>query len=251
MAINATQVPRFAGKDELSLQDLDKLAGAVQALRGGAEYVPAGTNRGRRQYGLANYNLGQLVDECAGEVAPAADKAGMVASVGCQHVVAPYIDNGNMVLPLAHSAWPAEYGGVSTPGFVVGVQYDDAGSGGVLPRVEAGIIHLRAETGGGGVDECPGGCNCSPAWYDDCEGTCVLGLIRSVGYDDALSEPRIDDGKIKLPVGLRGVLADGVPKTWAELECMGYVRLHAGGADSLPVSVSVSNGYLNIYVDRP
>lgn len=276
MGVNAIPLPHFAGKKSLSLQDLDALAARVLAHDGaGAEYVPAGAHKGRKQYGNAWYNMGQFVDECGGETA-ARDKAGMIASVSCQPVVEPYISNGNMVLPLAQSAWPDEYGGVTTPGLVVGVALDAAAG---ACYIEGGVIHLPA--GGGG------GCGCGPAFYEECVGSCI-GLIRSVGYEVGLMGPKIDDGRIRLPLcttagecpgvaggiasvlmdeaavapsisngvirmpvaGLKGVMCEDGPRSWHELACAGVVRLHAGDASSLGVSVQVTAGYLNIFVDR-
>lgn len=225
------KIPHFAGRDSLSLTDLQALADAVPLSA--VPVQPAAATRGRVQYGLAQYHV--PVDECAGEVA-VPDAEGMIAGVLMDAVGEPYIDEG--------------------------------------------VMHLPAGDGGGG-------CNCGPAFYDVCEGSCI-GLIRSVEYEYDLTGPRIEDGHIRLPLattygecpgvcggvqavivsesatgasiqngiitlpvmGLKGVMTVDGPRSWGALVCAGMVRMNEADASNMGVQVEVVNGYLRIYVDR-
>lgn len=110
------------------------------------------------------------------------------------------INRGNILLPLAQSAWPqTAEGAMYTPGFVYGVQYDpveDACEGAVLPRIDQGIIHLPAG-GGGGDDTESAGCTCVPAQYTGSISS--LGLCRSVEFEENLESCLITNGRIRLP----------------------------------------------------
>ena len=159
-------------------------------------------------------------------------------------------------------------------GMIAGVLMDAVGE----PYIEEGVMHLPA--GGGGR-------NCGPAFYNDCDGSCI-GLIRSVEYEDDLTGPRIDDGHIRLPLattygecpgvcggvqavivsesatgasikngiitlpvmGLKGVMTENGPMSWGALECAGMVRMNVADVSNMGVQVEVVNGYLRIYVDR-
>lgn len=235
MAIQANSIPHFSGKKELSLQDLDTLAKVVHAHGMTTEYVPAGMPRGRRQYTGANYNLSQFVDECNGETA-APDKPGTLASVQYRSTAAPYIDNGNMVLPLAHDYAPAEDSSEPAEQATGGICAISVPEGLKRPQIKRGDIQLPlahsdwGEAEGAmctpglvyGVelhDDCDGAiaspyieqgvihlpagmgaeCTCKPATYTQQHGSC-MGLIRSVDYVAGLSAADICDGNIRLPL---------------------------------------------------
>lgn len=318
------KIPHFAGKNSLSLTDLQALADAVPPPC--PQVQPATATRGRVQYDNADYNLAALAaDECSGTAARP-DSPGMLATVAYAATDAPYIDSGNLVLPLAHdyspsdsslpdesatggmrgvqvtaglqrpminrgllglplaqSSWGDAEGAMYTPGLVYGVQYDnadDACAGGVLPRIDQGIIHLPASQEGGS------GCSCQPAQYDEC--VSMAGLIRSVEFVDTLSRTQIVAGSIQLPLantngecpgvcggvksvvmdpgvseasinhgiirlpmpGIKGLQTISGPMSWNELACAGMVRLYEADAMGFGVQAQVTAGYLTIYVDR-
>lgn len=317
------KIPHFAGKNSLSLTDLQALADAVPPPC--THVQPATATRGRVQYDNADYNLATLAaDECSGTAARP-DSPGMLASVDYAAADAPYIDSGNLVLPLAHdyspsdsslpdesatggmrgvqvtaglqrpminrgllglplaqSSWGDAEGAMYTPGLVYAVQYDEdeACEGSVLPRIEQGVIHLRASQAGGS------GCSCRPADYDECGS--MAGLIHSVEFVDQLARPKIVAGAMQLPLattngecpgvcggvksiimdpgasaatitngiirlpapGIKGLQTINGPMSWAALAGAGMVRLYEADAMGFGVQAEVINGYLRIYVDR-
>lgn len=186
MAIQANSIPHFSGKKELSLQDLDTLAHVVQAHGMTTEYVPAGMPRGRRQYTGANYNLSQFVDECNGETA-APDKPGTLASVQYRSTAAPYIDNGNMVLPLAHDCDPAEDSSEPAEQATGGICSINVGSNLKRPLINRGDIQLPLAHSDWGEAEGPmatPGLLYAVVVHDDCDG--------------AISAPYIEQGVLHL-----------------------------------------------------
>ena len=233
--MQAKAVPHFSGKNQLSLQDLDSLADAVQAHNMAAEYVPAGVHHGRRQYTGANYNLAQFVDECNGETATP-DKPGIISSVQYLAAAEPYIDSGNIVLPLAHDYDPADDSSIPTEQATGGICAISVPEGLKRPQINRGDIQLplaHSDWGNAegavstpglvyGVelhDDCDGAiaspyieqgvihlpagmgaeCTCKPATYTQQHGSC-MGLIRSVDYVAGLSAADICDGNIRLPL---------------------------------------------------
>lgn len=219
MAITATPVPHFSGKNELSLQDLDALATAVRAHTLTSEYVPAGEHRGRRQYTGANYNLSQFADECSGEVA-VPDKSGMLASVQYLTVAAPYIDNGNMVLPLAHDWDPAEDSSVPAEQATGGIASISVPENLKRPQICRGDIQLPlAHSDWGGAE----GAMVTPGL--------VYAVQLDAEYDDECTgsvtgQPYIDQGVIHLPAGTGGggsalsgvVNTSGESVTWSQMQ---------------------------------
>lgn len=192
MSTQAAPLPHFSGKNELSLQDLDALGNALRAQGLVSELVPAAAHHGHRQYTGANYNLAQFADACTG-AASTPDKPGLIASAsysGSQD--APYIDAGNLVLPLAHDYSPEDS---SLP--------DESATGGVA-SINVVEELKRAQIDRGDI-QLP---LAQSAWPQTAEGAMYTpGLVYGVQYDpvdDACEGavlPRIDQGIIHLPAG--------------------------------------------------
>lgn len=248
MSVHATPVPHFSGKNELSLQDLDALANAVQAQGCTAEYVPAGMPRGRRQYTGANYNLALFADECSGSVATP-DKPGTLASVQYRTSAAPYIDNGNMVLPLAHDFDTADDSSLPPEQATGGICTISVPEGLKRPQIDRGNILLPLA---------------HSDWGEDAEGAmCTPGLVYAVQVDAADDEcsgtvgslPYIDQGVIHLPAGAGGgggalsgvVNTSGEPVTWAQMQSA-PVRLAVMFLDGyrLYLTGQVVNGFFQL-----
>ena len=191
MSTQAAPLPHFSGKNELSLQDLDALSMAVRAHGMTTELVPAAAHRGCRRYTGANYNLAQFADACTGEVATP-DKPGLIASVDYDTADAPYIDAGNMVLPLAHDLDPADDSSEPTALVAGGLYRVDAVEGLTRPQINRGAMQLPLA---------------QSSWPQTAEGAmCTPGLVYAVQYDeDEACEgavlPRIEQGVILLRAG--------------------------------------------------
>ncbi len=181
------KIPHFAGKNSLSLTDLQALADAVPPPC--PHVQPAAATRGRVQYDNADYNLATLAaDECSGTAARP-DSPGMLATVAYAAADAPYIDAGNLVLPLAHDYSPEDSSlpDESATGGMRGVQV----TGGLQrPMINRGLLGLPL----------------AQSSWDDAEGAMYTpGLVYGVQYDpvdDACEGavlPRIDQGIIHLP----------------------------------------------------
>lgn len=100
------KIPHFAGKQSLSLTDLQALADAIPQPVHGFTALPAA--RGRVQYGLAQYHA----DECAGVVAEP-DTPGLICGVEyVDGVEEPHIVNGAILLPKAQAG-----GGITSCSF--------------------------------------------------------------------------------------------------------------------------------------
>lgn len=217
MSVQAKAVPRFSGKNQLSLQDLDSLADAVQAHNMAAEYVPAGVHHGRRQYTGANYNLALFVDECNGETATP-DKSGIISSVQYLAVAEPYIDSGNIVLPLAHDYDPAEDSSIPTEQATGGVAAISVGDRLRRPQIDRGSILLplaHSDWGDAeGAMRTPGlveevsflslpepnicqGVVYIPYADGGCDG--VAGVVKGVKVDPTATDPEFDAGVLVLP----------------------------------------------------
>lgn len=172
-------------------------------------------------------------------------------------------------------------GRVTVPGLLTGITLQADLS---APYINDGMAYLPLTTGAD--DDPPAPCNCSPAFYDG-ENGCI-GLVSSVEYEQGLPGPRIDNGNIKLPLcstsgecpGIVGGIAsvfinstastpfirDGIinlpapalqglhtlngPRTWNELNNAGLVQLAEADAMNHNVYASITNGYLQIFVDR-
>lgn len=169
----------------------------------------------------------------------------------------------------------------TVPGLLAGVQLVGSLK---TPYIANGVAYLPLTTGAD--DDPPAPCNCSPAFYDGEQ--CCIGLVSSVEYEQGLPGPRIDNGNIKLPLcstfgecpGIVGGIAsvfinssastpfirDGIinlpapalqglytlngPRTWNELNNAGQVQLAEADALNHNVYASITNGYLQIFVDR-
>lgn len=184
------KIPHFAGKNSLSLTELQALADAVPPPC--PQVQPAATTRGRVQYDNADYNLATLTaDECSGTAARP-DSPGMLASVDYAAADAPYIDSGNLVLPLAHDYSPEDS---SLP--------DESVTGGIS-SINVVEDLKRAQINRGDI-QLP---LAQSAWPQTAEGAMYTpGLVYGVQYDpvdDACEGavlPRIDQGIIHLPAG--------------------------------------------------
>lgn len=186
------KIPHFAGKNSLSLTDLQALADAVPPPC--PHVQPAATTRGRVQYDNADYNLATLAaDECSGTAARP-DSPGMLASVDYAAADAPYIDAGNLVLPLAHDYSPEDSSlpDESATGGMRGVQVT---AGLQRPMINRGLLGLPL----------------AQSSWGDAEGAMYTpGLVYGVQYDpvdDACEGsvlPRIDQGIIHLPAPTSG-----------------------------------------------
>lgn len=183
------KIPHFAGKNSLSLTDLQALADAVPPPC--PHVQPATATRGRVQYDNADYNLAtRAADECSGTAARP-DSPGMLATVAYAAADAPYIDSGNMVLPLAHDYSPSDS---SLP--------DESATGGLRGvQVTAGLQRAMINRGLLGLP-------LAQSSWGDAEGAMYTpGLVYGVQYDpvdDACVGavlPRIDQGIIHLPAG--------------------------------------------------
>lgn len=183
------KIPHFAGKNSLSLTDLQALADAVPPPC--THVQPAAATRGRVQYDNADYNLATLAaDECSGTAARP-DSPGMLATVAYAAADAPYIDAGNLVLPLAHDYSPEDSSlpDESATGGMRGVQVT---AGLQRPMINRGLLGLPL----------------AQSSWGDAEGAMYTpGLVYGVQYDNADDAcegavlPRIDQGIIHLPAG--------------------------------------------------
>lgn len=185
------KIPHFAGKNSLSLTDLQALADAVPPPC--PHVQPATATRGRVQYDNADYNLATLAaDECSGTAARP-DSPGMLATVAYAAADAPYIDAGNLVLPLAHDYSPSDSSlpDESATGGMRGVQVT---AGLQRPMINRGLLGLPL----------------AQSSWGDAEGAMYTpGLVYGVQYDDAEAcegavLPRIDQGIIHLPAPTSG-----------------------------------------------
>lgn len=248
MSIPSTPLPHFSGKNELSLQDLDALGNALRAQGLASELIPAAAHHGHRQYTGANFNLSQFDDACTG-AASTPDKPGLIASVsysGGQD--APYIDSGNLVLPLAHDYSPSDSslpdesatGGVASINVVEDLKRpqinrgdirlplaqsdwgDDAEGAMYTPGLVYGVQYDNADACEGAVlpridqgiihlpssQEGGSGCACELAQYDECGAQ--VGLIQSVEFVGYMTRPKIVDGAIQLPLATTNGACPGV-----------------------------------------
>lgn len=188
MSTTAIPLPHFSGKTSLSLRDLDALAERVQASSATAEYVPAPTHKGRKQYTRASFNAPvSAEDACSGTVT-LPDKVGLIASVGYAPTEEPYISAGNIVLPLAHDFSPEDS---SLP--------DEQATGGVYsinvpeqlkrPQINHGNILLPL----------------AQSDWGDAEGAMYTpGLVYAVEQDACTGAAYIEQGVIHLPSGGSG-----------------------------------------------
>ncbi len=207
------KIPHFAGKNSLSLTDLQALADAVPPPC--PHVQPATHTRGRVQYDNADYNLATLeADECSGSVeadegsveadegsgsveadecsgsVTRPDSPGMIASVAYAAADEPYIDDGNMVLPLAHNFSPEDS---SLP--------DESATGGI-GSINVVAALKRAQINRGDI-QLP---LAQSFWPQAADGVMSTpGLVYGVQYDpvgDACAGsvlPRIEQGVIHLP----------------------------------------------------
>ena len=217
------KIPHFAGKNSLSLTDLQALADAVPPPC--PHVQPATATRGRVQYDNADYNLAALTaDECSGTAARP-DSPGMLASVDYAAADAPYIDAGNLVLPLAHDYSPEDSSlpDESATGGMRGVQVT---AGLQRPMINRGLLGLPL----------------AQSSWGDAEGAMYTpGLVYGVQYDpvDDVCEgavlPRIDQGIIHLPAGGGGGGGDDTEPTG----CSCVPAQYTGSISSLGLCRSV------------
>lgn len=240
------KIPHFAGKNSLSLTDLQALADAVPPPC--PHVQPATATRGRVQYDNADYNLATLAaDECSGTAARP-DSPGMLATVAYAATDAPYIDSGNLVLPLAHDYSPSDSslpdesatGGVASINVVEDLKRpqinrgdirlplaqsdwgDDAEGAMYTPGLVYGVQYDNADACEGSVlpridqgiihlpssQEGGSGCACELAQYDECGAQ--VGLIQSVEFVGYMTRPKIVDGAIQLPLATTNGACPGV-----------------------------------------
>lgn len=224
------KIPHFAGRQSLSLTDLQALADAVP--QPGHTFTSLPGARGRVQYGPAQFNTAEMV-ECDG-ITAAENEEGMIASVSYAATDIPYINEGNMVLPLAHDYDPTDDSSEPTEVATGGVNRISAWKKLRRAQIYRGEICLPLaqtawpQTAEGAMftpglvygvqldsektDECGGligyidqGVIHLPPLTgggepgdDDCPATC----ITQVTYDD-IEEPTVDGGVITLPHSIR------------------------------------------------
>lgn len=240
------KIPHFAGKNSLSLTDLQALADAVPPPATPAH--TAAPYRGRTQYGLAQFNTATAEDECSGSVATLPDSPGMLASVAYAPLDSPRIDEGNMQLPLAHDWDPAEDSSVPAEQATGGICSINVPENLKRPQINRGDILL-------------------PLAHSHWEGEgamCTPGLVYAVQVDAVADDecsgtvgslPYIDQGVIHLSAGTGGggsalsgvVNTSGEPVPWSQMQAA-PVKLAVFFLDGyrLYLTGQVVNGFLQL-----
>lgn len=180
------KIPHFAGREKLSLTDLQALADALAAQ--GLITPPAGAppHRGRVQYGLANYTPTAITG-----LQPEDSEPGMVAGVYYDSLAEfPHILEGDIIHPLAQDYETLFEDGTREttllPGIFAGVRVSDGGLGRTVV-VDGELLIPLANT----------------TWGED-TAINVPGYVYDVELASSISAPTIKDGVILLPEGMGG-----------------------------------------------